>query len=82
MFAAYYLDWLSHLIAAQQASWPAWGGRAVQVVSRNHTCPATWPGAGTTETVRIGASRDELLRHPEVTSVILSILGAEVSGAV
>lgn len=82
MFAAYYLDWLGHLIAAHQASWPAWGGRAVQIASRSHPCPATWPGAGSTETVRIEASRDELLRNPEVASIILSILAAEVSSAV
>ncbi|GAA2520701.1 hypothetical protein [Winogradskya humida] len=81
MFAAYYLDWLSHLIAAHNASWPAWGGSAVQIVSREHDCVTEWPGALSTETIRIAADRDTLLQQPEVAAAVLSILGKENSHA-
>jgi hypothetical protein len=81
MFAAYHLDWLSHLIAAHNAGWSRWGGRAVQIASRQHRCDAEWPGARTTETVRIAATRDDLLRHPEVATVVRSILEKETSRA-
>ncbi|BFU46065.1 hypothetical protein [Krasilnikovia sp. MM14-A1004] len=77
MFATYYLDWLSHLIAGHNASWPAWGGPAVQIVSRHHESGAEWPGASHTETIRIAAERDDLLRHPEVAAAVLSILRRE-----
>jgi hypothetical protein len=81
MFAAYYLDWLSHLVAAHNASWSAWGGPAVQIVSRQHACGTEWPGATDTDTIRIATTRDGLLRHPEVARVVLSILREEAGRA-
>jgi hypothetical protein len=72
--ADFYLDWLAHLIAAHNASWPAWGGAAVQVVSRDRPSYQEWPGAIATETVRIGATRDDLLRHPDVAQAVLRVL--------
>jgi hypothetical protein len=72
--AAFYLDWFTHLIAAYHASWSAWGGPAVQVVSRDHACAPDWPGAGDTRTVRIPTHRNELLRHPDVADTVLAVL--------
>ncbi|MFI9643387.1 hypothetical protein ACIG87_25615 [Micromonospora sp. NPDC051925] len=74
MVADYYLDWLSHLIAAHNASWPRWGGPAVQIVSRHHVCEAEWPGAAATETVRVDVARHDLLRHPDVASIVQSVM--------
>lgn len=70
----FYLDWLCHLVAAHNSSWPAWGGPAVQIVSRDQPCPPQWPGAAQTRTIRVQASRVELLSHPEVADVVRSIL--------
>lgn len=70
----FYLDWLIHLVAAHNAEWPAWGGPAVQVVSRDHRCAPDWPGASSTETIRVEATRDELLHDPHVALVVSSIL--------
>lgn len=70
----FYLDWLIHLVAAHNAEWPAWGGPAVQIASRDHRCVPDWPGATGTETVRVGATRNELLHDPQVASVVSAIL--------
>ncbi|MEU6411114.1 hypothetical protein [Microbispora sp. NPDC046933] len=72
--ADFYRDWLGHLIAAHNACWSHWGGPAVQIVSRDHSCAPDWPGATATRTVRVAASRNDLLVHPDVLSTVLSTL--------
>ncbi|MGC4853345.1 hypothetical protein ACLQ24_08070 [Micromonospora sp. DT4] len=81
MLASYYVDWLSHLIAAYNASWSSWDGPAVQIVSREHACADEWPGASSTDVIRVPTTRQELLRHPDVAPIVLSILNKERSRA-
>ncbi|ADL45383.1 hypothetical protein ACIBSS_33485 [Micromonospora aurantiaca] len=79
--ADFYLDWLGHLVAAHNTSWPAWGGPAYQIVSRGHEHASEWPGATRTLTVAIDASRNDLLRHASTAEAVLSILVKEAEHA-
>jgi hypothetical protein len=72
--AEFYLDWLVHLVAASNATWPSWGGSVLQVVSRDHRYPQAWPGASATRTVHIDVPRPDLLRSPEVVPAIKRFL--------
>ncbi|SBT65720.1 hypothetical protein GA0070622_2725 [Micromonospora sediminicola] len=76
--ADFYLDWLVHLVAANNASWPAWGGEVLHVMSRDHGFAGPWPGAATTRHVRCGVPRPELLRHPEVLPTVRAFLDSRV----
>jgi hypothetical protein len=72
--ADFYVDWLAHLVAAFNATWPVWRGEVFQFVSRDHQALPAWPGACATRTSRMAASRNELLRHPGTRAGVLSVL--------
>lgn len=59
--AEFYLDWLVHLVAAHNASWPPWGGDVLHVMSRDHAHVVDWPGAADTRRVRLDVPRPRLL---------------------
>lgn len=72
--AEFYLDWLAHLVAAHNASWPAWGGEVYHVVSSEHTYVGNWPGARATTLFRCEVPRRDLLRRTEVADLVVSCL--------
>ena len=73
--ADFYLDWLVHLVAAHNATWPPWHGEVLHVVSANHPGTGNWPGARATTVRRVGAGRNELLGHPDARDLVLTFLG-------
>lgn len=73
--AEFYLDWLVHLVAAHNATWPRWGGEVAHVLSRTHTFAGDWPGARTTRHFRVDVERNGLLGHPRTREIVLSFLG-------
>jgi hypothetical protein len=72
--AEFYLDWLAHLIAAHNASWPAWGGDVYHIVSSEHAFVGNWPGARATTLFRCEVARRDLLSRPEVADLVASCL--------
>jgi hypothetical protein len=70
--AEFYLDWLAHLIAAHNASWPAWGGDVYHFVSRDHTYLENWPGSRSTCLFRYDVARPDLLNQSDVADVVVS----------
>jgi hypothetical protein len=72
--ADFYVDWLAHLVAGCNATWPAWRGAVFQFVSSDNQALPAWPGACATRTSRVAASRNELLRHPGTRAGVLSVL--------
>lgn len=70
--ADFYLDWLVHLVAAHNASWPAWGGDVYHVMSRTHGYAEQWPGARSMTSTRLESIRPELLRQPEIGRLVES----------
>ncbi|WP_167517388.1 hypothetical protein [Micromonospora orduensis] len=68
--AELYLDWLVHLVAAYHATWPAWGGSVVHVLSRSPGFTGPWPGARETHLVRTAAPRADLLSTAEVAAMV------------
>lgn len=78
--ADFYLDWLVHLVAAHNASWPRWGGRVFHVMSRDHAFAGSWPGAASTTAVRFDVVRPELLRHPDVAPAVREFLDGSGGG--
>jgi hypothetical protein len=72
--AEFYLDWFSHLIAGRNTTWPAWGGPAVQILSRDQAGQPRWPGAAGTRTVRLHVPRDDLLASAEARAAVLDVL--------
>jgi hypothetical protein len=77
----YYLDWLSHLVAAHNTSWPAWGGPAYQIASHGHECGSSWPSATRTVTVPIDTSRIDLMKEGRTAEAVVSILAGEAEHA-
>jgi hypothetical protein len=63
--AEFYLDWLVHLVAANNTTWPSWGGPVLHLVSRDHRFTGDWPGATDTTLVRLDVARPGLLRDPQ-----------------
>lgn len=72
--AEFYLDWLVHLVAAYNATWPAWGGPTYHVMSRDHRYVRDWPGATETVRIRLDVARAELLRHPDALPAVKKFL--------
>jgi hypothetical protein len=70
--ADFYLDWLVHLVAAHNVSWPAWGGDVYHIMSRSHGYTADWPGARSMRSTRLDSIRPELLRQPEAGRLVVS----------
>jgi hypothetical protein len=68
--AQFYLDWLVHLIAAYHCSWPALGGPVLHVMSAGHTYTDDWPGAASTDRLRVDVARADLLRTDEVRQAV------------
>jgi hypothetical protein len=66
-----YVDWLVHLVAAHNATWPSWDGEVLHLTSRDHPFTdawygPSWPGALRTTTERTRNDRAGLLRDPLV----------------
>ncbi|ONI91295.1 hypothetical protein ALI22I_09550 [Saccharothrix sp. ALI-22-I] len=78
--ADFYLDWLSHLVAAHNASWPAWGGEVLHIASRRHSFTEDWPGARRTTVHRVDTERNDLLRHPHTLELVRSFLAEAGTG--
>lgn len=72
--ADFYLDWLVHLVAAHNASWPVWDGDVLHVMSRTHAFSQDWPGARSTERARVDSPRPELLATAEAGAVAVAFL--------
>jgi hypothetical protein len=72
---SHFMDWLAHLLAAYH--WPRspWGGAVLHVMSSAHNVSGPWPGAGSTEEVRIDAPRVELLSTASARQTVLEYLG-------
>lgn len=66
--------WLTSLVAAHNATFPAWPGDVVSVMSREHLFAEPWPGAGTTTLVPVDCARAELLTHPDACRAITDAL--------
>ncbi|MFE8944821.1 hypothetical protein [Streptomyces sp. NPDC007856] len=64
------VDWLTHLVAAHNASFLQWEGDVVLVSSRDQPFEGPWPGARSTRVVRVDCSRAELLDQPRVRRAI------------
>jgi hypothetical protein len=73
--SAFYLDWLTHLVAALSCTWPRWGGRVDHIRTPAHTGPAAWPGAGRTENHVVRTGRNGLLSDPRTRELALALLG-------
>ena len=74
LVADFYRDWLAHLLAGYNTTWPAWPGEVVHIVSRDQPARSPWPGATSTRTIRLPAGRDDLILHPDTKSIVLSVL--------
>lgn len=74
LVADFYQDWLAHLLAGYNTTWPAWRGEVVHIVSRDHPVQSRWPGAASTQTIRLPAARNELIHHPDTKTTVLSVL--------
>jgi hypothetical protein len=71
-----YVDWLTHLVAGAGATFPAWGGSALHVVSTEFVDPAAdWPGATATTLVRCDCAHADLLRDPRAGAVVRERIG-------
>jgi hypothetical protein len=72
---SHFIDWLAHLLAAYH--WPRspWGGAVLHVMSSAHDGGGPWPGAASTEEIRIDASRVELLGTAAARRTVLEYLG-------
>jgi hypothetical protein len=70
--ADFYMDWLVHLVAAHNASWPAWDGDVYHIMSRTHGYTENWPGARSMKSTRVDSIRPELLRQPETGRLVES----------
>jgi len=75
----FYLDWLVHLVAASNATWPRWGGEVLNVASRDHGYTGDWPGAAGTKLMRVDVSRPELLAQDTVGPPVVSFLNSTMS---
>ncbi|SDH49067.1 hypothetical protein SAMN05216553_12448 [Lentzea fradiae] len=73
--ADFYVDWLTHLVAAHNATRPRWGGAVFHVVSREHSMRGHWPGSTDTTVVAVDSTRNELLSHPDTRTAVLDHLG-------
>jgi hypothetical protein len=69
-----YVDWITHLVAACRADFPAWGGEVVHVASREHQVIDPWPGAAATSVVRLDVERNGLLADDSAREAVLRIL--------
>lgn len=72
---SHFMDWLAHLLAAYH--WPRspWDGAVLHVMSSAHNVNGPWPGARSTEEVRIDAPRVELLSTASARQAVLEYLG-------
>lgn len=54
------MNWLRHLVAADNTAFMPWSGEVVQVQSRGSTFDGSWPGATVTRIVRVDSGRADL----------------------
>jgi len=74
LVADFYRDWLAHLVAGYNTTWPAWWGEVFHIVSRDHPAQCRWPGASGTQTIRLPSARHDLVLHPDTKTTVLSVL--------
>ncbi|WP_282082574.1 hypothetical protein [Streptomyces tendae] len=74
----FYLDWLAHLVAAQNTDWPGWGGEVQHIRTPGHRATTEWPGAAVTENHVVDTDRNGLLVDPRTRDLTLSLLGPMV----
>jgi hypothetical protein len=67
-----YVDWLAHLVAAYNATYPEWGGDILHLTSHDHHYQRDWPGGRRTVTVRMDRSREDLIGDSQVRAQVLS----------
>ncbi|OAR26941.1 hypothetical protein A8W25_01225 [Streptomyces sp. ERV7] len=73
------VSWLTHLLACFDTRLPNHEGNVLNVLSRRQADHGKWLAGETASTVRIDCSRNDLLRHPETQSVVLSFLEEHLS---
>lgn len=68
------VSWLTHLLACFDARVPDHRGAVLNVLSREQADHGRWLAGEASRTVRIDCPRNDLLRHPDTRSVVLSFL--------
>jgi hypothetical protein len=71
-----YIGYLDFLLSARAARRPGYPGRAVAVLSAEHTVTQPWPGLTELESVRSGSNRAGLLISPTFRRCLAELAGA------
>ena len=71
-----FLDWLAYLAASHRSDYPDFDAQVISFLSGDQPAVEPWPGARTTESVRIGTTRDDLLADPATRRPVLATLAS------